>query len=89
MINPRPVGQTTACIPKSHMQWFPFLLLQRIQKKIKGFLLLLLLFYMIISENNQTSSFGQCVFSLWQRELVKTSEACVECLTTRVRSHQP
>lgn len=37
MINPRPVGQTTACIPKSHIPWFPFLLLQKIEKKIKGF----------------------------------------------------
>lgn len=89
MINPRHVGQTTACIHTSHIQWFPFLLLQKMQQKIKGFLFLLLLFFMIISENNRTSSFGQCVFFLWQRELVKTSETCMECLTTRVRSHQP
>lgn len=89
MINPRHVGQTTACIHTSHIQWFPFFQLQKMQQKIKGFLFLLLLFFMIISENNRTSSFGQCVFFLWQRELVKTSEACMECLTTRVRSHQP
>lgn len=90
VINPRPVGQTTACIPKSHIQWFPFLLLQKIKKKIKGFLLLLLLLFMIISENNHTSSFGQvCLSPLAKGVSKKKPEACMECLTTRVRSHQP
>lgn len=72
MINPTSVGQTSACIPKSHIQWFPLLLLQsRHKRKSRVFCCYYCYSLWLSQKIAKPDLLDKCVFFFWQKEFAK------------------